>query len=83
MGPFHGDLFCFVEVMKSWYVAKAWVPLFFLIPSKKMAFVLSIFPWLSFTLWRCLLMNAEWSSGIWLLFISDDVEEHYAVSALT
>lgn len=47
-----------------------------------MAFVLLIFPWLSFTLW-CLLAVAKGSSGIWLLFISDCVEEHYADPALT
>lgn len=64
-------------------MAKAWVPLFFLqfhfsprFHQRKMAFVLSIFPWLLFTLWYCVLMNTEWSSGIWLFFIiSDYVEE--------
>lgn len=75
-----------ISISLNWWRLDKWPKLGFHSSSRfhqrKVAFVLRIFPWLSFTLWYHLLLNAERSSRIWLLFISKYVE-HYADSILT
>ena len=63
-------------------MAKVWIH-FSLFPSKKNGLCVKHFPWGMFPLWCYVPMSTEWSSGIWLLLISEYVEEHYAESALT